>query len=113
MSSAPNPPNRPENNSAPSTLEAEPFVMALPDDASSRQDWLLWAGVLCLLVFVVFFPAVSGTYLWDDDHHPGIIPNFSTLSGLGEIWTPLKATPQYYPLTFTTFWLEYHVWKEN
>src|ERR1700722_15001025 len=111
MSSAPSPSNRSETAAA--SPAAEPFVLTLPDDAAGGQDWLLWAFVLSLLVFVVFFPAASGTYLWDDDHHPGLIPNFSTLDGLAKIWTPLKATPQSYPLTYTAYGLEYRIWKDN
>ncbi|HUB27925.1 MAG TPA: hypothetical protein VL992_21045 [Tepidisphaeraceae bacterium] len=110
MSSAPSPPQQQPANSS---LAVEPFVLTLPDDSASGQDWLLWAGVLVLLVFLVFFPAVTGTFLWDDDHHPGVISAYPTASGLAQIWTEQRATPQYYPLTYTSYWLEYQLWKEN
>jgi tetratricopeptide (TPR) repeat protein len=111
MSSAPKTPP-----AAPSPAESAPddsFVLTLPDDPASDKDWYLWAGVLALLVFVAFFPAVTGQYLWDDDRHAGLIQYFSNLAGLKKIWTPQAATPQYYPLTFTTFWIEYYFWADS
>ena len=32
------------------------------------------------------------------------------IDGLKKIWVKPKSSPQYYPLTFTTFWVEYHIW---
>jgi tetratricopeptide (TPR) repeat protein len=97
----------------PSATTAESFELTLPDDPASNKDWYLWAGVLAIMVFVAFFPAVTGSLLWDDDHHVGLIAALNSLDGLKAIWTPQHGTPQYYPLTFTTFWLEYHLWKDN
>jgi tetratricopeptide (TPR) repeat protein len=96
--------------------EGESFVLTLPDDPASDKDWYLWAGVLALLVFVAFFPAITGQYIWDDDHHAGVIGplHLNNLAGLLHIWTHDKfVTPQYYPLTFTTFWAEYLLWGDN
>jgi tetratricopeptide (TPR) repeat protein len=99
----------------------ESFVLTLPDDPASGSDWYLWAGLLALLVFVAFFPAVNGALVWDDDQHVGAItPEIETLAGLARIWSPFAdpdthqyATPQYYPLTFSVFWLEHHLWRDN
>ena len=33
--------------------------------------------------------------------------------GLWRIWFDFTATPQYYPLVHTSFWLEYHLWGLN
>ncbi|MBF0280818.1 MAG: hypothetical protein HQM13_23705 [SAR324 cluster bacterium] len=35
-----------------------------------------------------------------------------TIDGLWRIWTTTE-TPQYYPLVFTTLWIEYHLWGLN
>jgi protein O-mannosyl-transferase len=101
--------SKPPTDAAPD----DSFVLTLPDDPASDKDWYLWAGVLALLVFVAFFPAVTGQYVWDDDRHAGLIQYLQTLDGLKRIWIPLDATAQYYPLTFTTFWLEHLLWGEN
>ena len=31
--------------------------------------------------------------------------------GLRQIWFKIGSEPQYYPLTHTTFWIEYHLWQ--
>ncbi|MDP9172326.1 MAG: hypothetical protein M3O30_00470 [Planctomycetota bacterium] len=87
--------------------DAKPFVITLPDDPSSGNDWYLWAGVLALLTLVAFWPAIQGAYLWDDDHH--ITLNL-TVSGLLHIWLPPIGTVQYYPLSYTLFWIQDHLW---
>ena len=46
---------------------APPFVIALPDEPTSSEDWYLWAGVLALLALVAFWPAIWGNFLFDDD----------------------------------------------
>lgn len=90
------------------------FVLSLPDEPASGKDWYLWAGVLALLVLVAFLPAATGQFIWDDDHHVGVIDTLDSVQGLAKIWMPLdNATPQYYPLTSTTFWIEHHFWGDN
>jgi tetratricopeptide (TPR) repeat protein len=113
-----NPPTTPTGNATASDPkdQGESFVLTLPDDPASGADWYLWAGVLAILVFVAFLPAITGQYIWDDDHHAGLIGSLhlNDLDGLARIWVHDKnVTPQYYPLTFTTFWLEYLVWGDN
>ncbi|HEX8323962.1 MAG TPA: tetratricopeptide repeat protein [Tepidisphaeraceae bacterium] len=66
------------------------------------------AGTLLLLVlvFVCYAASTQGGYVWEDDTFVagnGVLVSFA---GLSRIWTELGATPQYYPLTFTSFWLE-------
>ena len=36
-----------------------------------------------------------------------------TLDGLRQIWLQPGVTPQYYPMTHTSFWVEYRIWKLN
>jgi tetratricopeptide (TPR) repeat protein len=67
-------------------------------------------AALVLLTFVSYGPALTAGFIWDDDDY---VENNSTLrswDGLRRIWTEPGATPQYYPLVFTTFWLEYQTW---
>lgn len=78
------------------------------------QPWLTGAGLL-LLVFLAYFPLVRAGYIWDDDYYVYKNAALRTVSGLWQIWnSPFHpVTPQYYPLTFTTFWLEYHLWGDR
>jgi len=70
----------------------------------------LRAGLLFSVLFLVYFPALRGLYLWDDGRHVPNRPSFYTRTGLGLIWTQQGYTQQYYPLTFTTVWVEHHLW---
>jgi tetratricopeptide (TPR) repeat protein len=71
-------------------------------------DWRVTAGLMAAIL-VAYLPAVSGTFLWDDDAHV-TRPELRTLGGLWRIWTDFGATQQYYPLLHTAFWLEHRVW---
>lgn len=62
---------------------------------------------------LAYVPAYRGDFLWDDDRHISRNGLLKTGRGLQRIWTDIGATPQYYPLTHTTFWLEWQVWEDN
>lgn len=65
---------------------------------------------LVLACLLAYSPALSGQLLWDDDAHVITRPNLQTLQGLLHIWTRPGATQQYYPLVYTSFWIEAHLW---
>ncbi|HEY5313333.1 MAG TPA: tetratricopeptide repeat protein [Pirellulales bacterium] len=81
-----------------------------PDAAAALHSWLPLLGIVCL-TFVAYVPALSAGWIWDDDHYVTKNPLLRTPGGLLSIWLDPAATPQYYPLVYTTFWLEYHVWR--
>ncbi len=85
----------------------QPFVITLPDDPASGADWYLWAAVLALIALVAFWPAINGTFLWDDDQYVTQNRALHDASGLGQIWKIPPGTIQYYPLTFTALWIEH------
>ena len=53
---------------------------------------------------------IQNGYIWDDDAHVYDNPNLQNVAGLVRIWTKPRATPQYYPVVHTTFWMEYQLW---
>jgi hypothetical protein len=73
----------------------------------------VWAGgAIVLLVLLSYFPALRGGFVWDDDAWTfRIVDLLRDISGLRSIWFRPTAMQQYYPLTGTTFWLDYHLWK--
>ena len=75
----------------------------------SQRDWI-FGLVLVLAAIVAYQPAWHAGFIWDDNKY--VTGNFAlrSLNGLRLIWFVPGATVQYYPLTFTTFWLEYHLW---
>jgi tetratricopeptide (TPR) repeat protein len=84
---------------------------AVPSVFSAR-DWLF--GILLVLaVILVYQQAWNAGYIWDDDYHVTRNPALRDLHGLWRIWFDVTATPQYYPLVHTSFWLEYQLWGLN
>jgi Flp pilus assembly protein TadD len=68
---------------------------------------LLLAGV----TFLAYLPVFQGQFIWDDDSWTTNIGRLlRNVSGLRLIWFQFTALQQYYPLTATTFWLDYHLW---
>jgi tetratricopeptide (TPR) repeat protein len=72
--------------------------------------WL--GGLIVLLVFLAYLPALHGGFIWDDDSWTtNLSVLFQNTSGLRLIWFQPTALQQYYPLSGTTFWLDYQLWK--
>jgi protein O-mannosyl-transferase len=74
---------------------------------------LAGAALLAAVVCVAYAPVRHAGYVWDDDAHVTHNAALVDARGLAAIWTTLDATPQYYPLTHTTFWIEHHLWGLN
>ncbi|MCX6555365.1 MAG: tetratricopeptide repeat protein [Candidatus Aminicenantes bacterium] len=71
------------------------------------------ALLLIFLVFAMYFPVLKADYIWDDDSY--VVGNRNLLSGLGlkRIWLEPRTSPQYYPLVFSTFWIERQLFGLN
>ena len=68
-------------------------------------------GLIVLLVLLAYLPAMRGGLVWDDDSWTtNLSALFQNASGLWSIWCNPNALQQYYPLTGTTFWIDYHLW---
>jgi len=62
---------------------------------------------LLLLAAAAYAPFVADAgWIWDDDDYVTANPVLTAPGGLVAIWTDASATPQYYPLTHTSFWIE-------
>ena len=92
----------------PAAFPAPGIFPGAPDAHSA-----LAVAALCLLVAVSYFPALSGGFVWDDVALPKSTP-LHTWSGLAQIWfTPrglIRHEAHYWPLLYTTFWLEHKLW---
>lgn len=76
----------------------------------SRKRLILLIAATWLLTLGVYAPAMRGGFIWDDDLTVTKNPMLRTAEGLRLIWFKPGATLQYYPLVFTSFWVEYHLW---
>ncbi len=67
---------------------------------------------LVLLVILFYLPALRGGYVWDDADAIAENPHNRSLRGLWIIWSKPAYIPlsHYWPLTFTSFWIEYQLW---
>ncbi|MEW6746563.1 MAG: tetratricopeptide repeat protein [Planctomycetota bacterium] len=68
-----------------------------------RSECWLPVG-LAALVFVAYLPAWGVTFLWCDDYTIAESPLMDDLDGLARIWKGGE-TEQYYPLTYSLYWL--------
>jgi tetratricopeptide (TPR) repeat protein len=76
----------------------------------SQRAWLPFV-ILSIATLICYSPCLNGQFVWDDDAWTIHLEKLHRdLSGLGVIWTKLTSLQQYYPLTATTFWLDYHLW---
>ncbi|MCH2169463.1 tetratricopeptide repeat protein [Myxococcota bacterium] len=73
------------------------------------RRWLAGAALLALTL-CTYAPSLSNGFIWDDDAYVTENDTLPDPSGLSRIWFEFGATPQYYPLVHTTFWLEYRAW---
>ena len=78
---------------------------------SGRGRTVAGAALLVALVVAAYRPALSAGYVWDDDVLLTANANVRSLEGLGRTWTDPQANYDYYPLTHTSFWVEYHLWQ--
>ena len=76
-----------------------------------RSRILLGSLALALLITVCYLPSLGGEFLWDDDANVSENPTIRNLRGLRYIWTKPYSNQQYYPLTHTSFWVEYQLWE--
>lgn len=81
--------------------------------AASLATILPTAVALVVATLIAYLPAFGAEFIWDDDAY---LTNNAVLfapDALRQIWFKLGATIQYYPLVFTSFWIEHHLWGLN
>jgi tetratricopeptide (TPR) repeat protein len=87
--------------------------------AASRRRVLAGGPALVLATFAAYVPALRSGYVWDDDHYVYENSLVQRPDGLIGIWGiryhaesgRLRInTPQYYPLVYTSFWIEHKLW---
>ncbi len=71
---------------------------------------LVGAGVLIAATVVAYVPVYQAGFIWDDDAYVMSVEAVRDVAGLGRIWTEPRLFPQYYPLYYTTFWIEHQLW---
>ncbi len=71
-----------------------------------------FAAALLLAVLLTYQPAWNGGFVWNDGEVlPG--PELRSWHGLYRIWFDVLATEQYYPMSFSAFWVEHKLWGDT
>ena len=85
--------------------------LSAPAVRRAPVDWAGVARVLGLVVLTVlcYWPSLRGGFLWDDDLLISHDPLVQSFGGLRRIWFSTEPY-DYFPLTYTSFWLEWPLW---
>ena len=75
-----------------------------------KTSWMARAVFLAILCAIVYTHFLQNSFIWDDDSYLTQNPHLKNVDGLKRIWFDILATPQYYPLVFTSFWIEHKFW---
>ena len=62
------------------------------------------------MTLAAYVPAMQAGFIWDDDDYVTENEVIQDVGGLKRIWFEPGATTQYYPLVYTTFWIEHQIW---
>ncbi len=103
------PMTRRKKNILPAEAPAKPATASIPP----ISKWTL-AGVcvLVLLTSAIYLPAIGGGELLDDDLLLTQNPIVRSPSGLYQFWFTTKPS-DYWPMTNSTFWIEWRLWGEH
>ncbi len=77
----------------------------------ANRPWVL-ALVLAVLTFAAYQPTWHAGFVWDDDELITENRMIQARDGLQRIWLTTEA-PDYYPLTWSFWWLQWRVWGKN
>jgi protein O-mannosyl-transferase len=80
--------------------------------SSWRRAWLL-GFFLVVVTLIAYGPAWHAGFIWDDDAYLTQNPLLTAPDGLWRIWFSLDSPSQYFPLTYTTFYMERGLWGLN
>lgn len=92
--------------------EESPFgflKLFFPPDSASPKANRARIFLLFALILLAYFPAYRGGFVFDDFIYVTDNDQVRDPYGLDDLWTSHSAYA-YYPLTMTTFWVEYRLW---
>jgi tetratricopeptide (TPR) repeat protein len=93
----------------PTTAPPPEAPSATTSGSRAPWAWLGLAALLCGAVLVGYLPALHGGFIWDDRVLLAENEMIRAPDGLYRFWLTTEAH-DYWPLTSTTFWLEWRLW---
>jgi protein O-mannosyl-transferase len=77
----------------------------------TKRDWF-FCLILAAVTLMAYNPAWHGQLLWDDDNCTTPL-ELRSVEGLRRIWFQPRATAQYYPLLYTSYWVQQRLWGDS
>ena len=65
---------------------------------------------MIVLLLTAYSPVLQNGFIWYDSRYLTDNPFLTDFDGLKRLWLDVRSRPQYYPLVFTSFWMEYQFW---
>jgi tetratricopeptide (TPR) repeat protein len=81
----------------------------LPEPFLPYRQVFIYSFFILIITFAAYIPSMNGDFLWDDARHVLMKPGNWNLNALWRIWFTTE-TQQYYPLVYTSYWIERVLW---
>ncbi|MGA2059622.1 MAG: hypothetical protein ABSG67_04000, partial [Thermoguttaceae bacterium] len=90
------------------------FQTRVRSSVSQALTLRMMAGVAIIVVVIslAYLPSLSGGFVWDDKILLSENEIIQTSDGLYRLWCTTES-PDYWPMTYTTFWIEWRLWGMN
>jgi tetratricopeptide (TPR) repeat protein len=87
-------------------------AVARPGLLAAGWHWptVLAGAALMVMVVAAYRPALDAEFIWDDETNVTNNETLRSLDGLRQMWFVPRSIQQYYPLMYTTYWVEYRLW---
>ena len=90
---------------------ATPASAVDPSPPAARPCRSALAAAALLPITAAAYAGVAQCgFIWDDSLRVSENPTLRSLAGLRRIWFEIASNKRYYPLAFTSFWIEYRLW---
>jgi protein O-mannosyl-transferase len=77
-----------------------------------RVRFFLGIMIIIGTVLVVYMPSINGSFIFDDEKFLAENDEIRAADGLYRCWCT-NETLEYYPLSYSTFWLQWRMWGER